>query len=166
VKIDSVRFERAAFRPEDAPRATGPDVIFVGRSNVGKSSLINRLVGRSDLARVSSTPGRTQSVNFVRVNESFHLVDMPGYGWARVPEEVRRSWKQLVDGVLARRRERIALALLVIDARHPPSPLDRTMQAWLVENGLPFVVVATKADKISTGARPSGPGRTSASSSR
>src|SRR5262245_26759714 len=104
VRIDSVRFARSVFRPEDAPKSSDRDIVFVGRSNVGKSSLINRLVGRSGVARVSSTPGRTQSVNFVRVNEAFHLVDLPGYGWARVPEEIRRSWKRLVDGVLERRR--------------------------------------------------------------
>ena len=153
MRIDSVRFACSVFRPEDAPEGSDRDVIFVGRSNVGKSSLINRLVGKSGIARVSSTPGRTQSVNFVRVNEAFHLVDFPGYGYARVPEEIRRSWKHLVDGVLAARRRRIVLAVLVMDARHPPSDLDHAMRAWLVENGLPYVVVATKADKIGAGSR-------------
>src|SRR6185503_15619920 len=128
VRIDSVRFACSVFRPEDAPESSDRDVIFVGRSNVGKSSLINRLVGKSGIARVSSTPGRTQSVNFVRVNEAFHLVDFPGYGYARVPEEIRRSWKHLVDGVLEARRRRIVLAVMVMDARHPPSDLDHAMR--------------------------------------
>jgi GTP-binding protein len=153
VKINAIHFERAAYGPEDAPKAKGPDVIFVGRSNVGKSSLINRLVGQKGLARASATPGRTRSVNFFRVNESFHFVDLPGYGYAKISEEIRRSWKPLVESVLERRLSRIALALLVVDARHAPSELDRTMESWLVGKSIPYVVAATKADKLSAGAR-------------
>ena len=123
--------------------------MLLGRSNVGKSSLINRLVGVRGLARTSSAPGRTQSVNFYRVNDRWSFVDLPGYGYAEVPEEVRRSWKPMVEGALGRRRERIALALLVVDARHRPSELDRAMRDWLRHACVPYLIVATKADRLS-----------------
>lgn len=126
---------------------------FLGRSNVGKSSLINRLLGTTGLARTSSQPGCTQSVNFYRVNERFHFMDVPGYGWARASQAIRRSWKPLVEGLLERRRSRLALALIVVDARHPPSPLDRTMQQWLEAQQLDYAVVATKADTLSAAGR-------------
>jgi len=127
--------------------------VFLGRSNVGKSSLINRLLGVRKLARTSSTPGRTQSVNFYRVNEALNFVDLPGYGYARVPESVRQSWGPMVEGFLERRRERIALATLVVDARHEPTRLDRTMKDWLEAKGIPYLVAATKADKLSGNGR-------------
>jgi GTP-binding protein len=153
LKITSSRFEVAAHRPEDEPRAPGPDVVFLGRSNVGKSSLINRLLGARGLARTSSQPGRTQSVNFYRVNERFNFVDLPGYGYAKVPAAVRRNWGPMVEGFLERRRERIALALLVVDARHEARELDRTMRDWLEAKRIPFLVAATKADKLSGNGR-------------
>lgn len=127
--------------------------MFLGRSNVGKSSLINRLVGRKGLARTSAVPGRTQSVNFYRINEAWNFVDLPGYGYARVPEAVRRKWRPMIEGYLERRARRIALALLVLDARHVPSELDQTMRDWLVARHVAHLVVATKADKLSGNAR-------------
>lgn len=148
MKVTSCRFERAAFGPSDEPKATGPDVVFLGRSNVGKSSLINRLLGTKGLARTSSRPGRTQSVNFYRVNETCWFVDLPGYGWAKVPEAVRRAWKPMVEGYLERRRERIALAFLVVDSRLEPRELDLTMHEWLESKEIPYVVAATKSDKL------------------
>jgi GTP-binding protein len=148
LRITSIRFERAALGPADEPREAGPDVVFLGRSNVGKSSLINGLTGSRGLARTSSKPGRTQAVHFYRVNEACWFVDLPGYGWARVPEAVRRGWRPLVEGYLERRRQRIALALLVIDARREATPLDRTMQAWLEAAQIPYLVTATKSDKL------------------
>jgi len=153
LRITSSRFEAAAYRAEDEPRAQGPDVVFLGRSNVGKSSLINRLLGARGLARTSSQPGRTQSVNFYRVNERFHFVDLPGYGYARAPAAVREAWGPLVESFLERRRARIALALLVVDARHEPGELDRTMRDWLEAKRIPYVVAATKADKLSGNGR-------------
>jgi len=153
VRITSTRFERSAHRPEDEPQAGGPDVVFLGRSNVGKSSLINQLLGAPGLARTSSRPGRTQSINYYRVNEDLWFVDLPGYGWARLPEAVRRSFKPLVEGYLKRRRERLALALLVVDARHAASELDLTMQSWLEATGAPYLIVATKADKLNRASR-------------
>ena len=149
MKIRSCQFVCSAYGPEDEPRDPGPEVVLLGRSNVGKSSLINRLVGVRGLARTSSAPGRTQSVNFYRVNDRFGFVDLPGYGYARVPEAVRRSWKPMVEGALERHRSRIALALLVVDARIRPTELDRTMRDWLRAADVPYLVVATKADKLS-----------------
>jgi len=144
---------RAAVRPEDEPTAPGPDVVFLGRSNVGKSSLINRMLGTKNLARTSSQPGRTQSVNFYRINESCHFVDLPGYGWARVPEAVRRAWKPMVESYLDRRRERLAMAVLVVDSRHEAAELDLTMFRWLKAKEIPHVVGATKSDKLGSNQR-------------
>ena len=100
------------------------------------------------MARTSSRPGRTQTVNFYRVNERCWFVDLPGYGWAKVPEAIRRAWKPMVDGYLERRRERIALAFLVIDSRHAASELDLSMQAWLEQAQVPYLITATKSDKL------------------
>ncbi len=153
MKITSCRFEISAFRPQDEPKSVEPELVFLGRSNVGKSSLINAMLGTSKLARTSSTPGRTQSVNFYRVNESFRLVDLPGYGYARVPESVRKTWGPMIEGALERRRERIVLAIHVVDARHEPTRLDQVMQAWLKAKKIPNIVTATKADKLSGNGR-------------
>ena len=153
MKIQSCRFERSAFKPEDEPKFPGPEVVFLGRSNVGKSSLINRLLGVRGLAKTSSTPGRTQSVNFYRVNDAWYLVDLPGYGYAKVPESVRRAWGPLVEGYLRRRRNRIALALLVVDARRDPGELDLTMRDWLEHEKIDYRMAVTKSDKLSGNAR-------------
>jgi len=144
---------RAATRSSDEPRAPGPDVVFLGRSNVGKSSLINRLLGSRNLARTSSQPGRTQSINFYRVNDALFFVDLPGYGWAKVPETVRRSWQPMVEACLRRRRERLALALLVVDSRREATDLDRMMREWLENEEIPYVVAATKSDKLNASGR-------------
>jgi GTP-binding protein len=128
-------------------------VVFLGRSNVGKSSLINSLLGARGLARVSRQPGRTQSVNFFRVNDAFYFVDLPGYGYARVPERIRRRWASTVEGFLARFRRRIVLAIMVIDARRGLTDLDRLMRDWLEAGTIPYVAAATKADKLSGPAR-------------
>ena len=153
MKITSCRFEVSAFRSQDEPKSLEPEVVFLGRSNVGKSSLINAMLGTRKLARTSSTPGRTQSVNFYRVNESFRFVDLPGYGYAKVPESVRKTWGPMIEGALERRRERIVLAVHVVDARHEPTRLDQVMQEWLEAKKIPSVVAATKADKLSGNAR-------------
>ncbi|MBZ5639836.1 MAG: ribosome biogenesis GTP-binding protein YihA/YsxC [Acidobacteriia bacterium] len=153
MKIVSCRFERSAYRAEDEPRDPGPYVAFLGRSNVGKSSLINRLLGVPNLARTSSTPGRTQSVNFYRINEAFWFVDLPGYGYAAVPEEIRRSWRPMAEGFLERRGGRIELAILVVDARQGATELDLTMRDWLAGAGVSYLVAATKADKLSGNGR-------------
>jgi GTP-binding protein len=153
LKIRSSRFVCAAFKPEQEPKTPGPDVVFLGRSNVGKSSLINCLLGTKGLARTSSQPGRTQSVNFYRINEACHFVDLPGYGYAKVPEAVRQAWRPMIEGYLERRRDRIALAMLVVDARHEANPLDVTMRDWLEDAQVDYLIVATKADKLSGNGR-------------
>ena len=153
LRIRSSCFVRSAYRRSDEPHAPGPDVVFLGRSNVGKSSLINRLLGAKGLARTSSQPGRTQSINFYRVNEACFFVDLPGYGYAKVPESVRQAWKPMVEGFLEHRRERIAAALLVVDARREPTELDRVMQEWLETRKIPYLVAATKSDTLSGNGR-------------
>jgi len=153
LKIVSSRFERSATRAEDEPVAAGPDVVFLGRSNVGKSTLINRLLGVRGLARTSSQPGKTQCVNFYRINETCFFVDLPGYGYAKVPLKVRATWKPMIEGFLARRRERIVLGFLIVDARHEPTKLDLAMHEWLDAEEIPYVVAASKSDKLSGNAR-------------
>jgi len=149
LKIEECQFDRATVRAEDEPRPLGGDVVFLGRSNVGKSSLINGLLGKKGLARTSNTPGRTQTVNFYRVNRVHFFVDLPGYGYARAPKSIRAQWGPMVEGFLERRREAIALSIVLVDARHEPSDLDRTMLAWLVDRDIPRLVVGVKSDKLS-----------------
>lgn len=124
-----------------------PEVAFIGRSNVGKSSLLNALVGRAGLARVSGTPGKTSLLNIFRLPE-LYLVDLPGYGWARTDKSTRAGFRRLVDGYL-RTRERLAGVVWLLDIRHPPSREDFEMQRLLAESGRPTLVVFTKADKLS-----------------
>ncbi|MDI9613530.1 MAG: ribosome biogenesis GTP-binding protein YihA/YsxC [Acidobacteriota bacterium] len=125
-----------------------PEVVFAGRSNAGKSSLINRLTGNRGLARTSSTPGKTQSVNFYRINGSFYFVDLPGYGYARAGKSAIRSWKTLIEGYFLGRAV-IALAIHVVDSRMPPTDLDIQLSGWLAGLEVPRLVVATKSDKLS-----------------
>ena len=153
MKIESAAFERAVTRPEDEPAKPGRDVVFLGRSNVGKSSLINRLLGTKGLARTSSTPGRTQAVHFYRINDLWYFVDLPGYGYAKVPAAIRKQWGPMVESFLQRRKERLALAVLIVDARHDPTPQDLQMYEWLTHFEIPTRVVATKTDKLSGNAR-------------
>lgn len=114
---------------------------------------MNRLLGVRGLARTSSTPGRTQSVNFYRINEAFHFVDLPGYGYASAPRAVRESWAPMVESFLERYRERVAAAILLIDARHVATKLDRVMRQWLEHNRIRYLVAATKSDKLSGNTR-------------
>jgi GTP-binding protein len=123
-------------------------VAFLGRSNVGKSSLLNALVGVRGLARVSAQPGRTRLVNFFRVNDEFYFADLPGYGYARVPEAMRRSWEGLVTSYLEDRAP-LALSVFVVDARHDPMKGDEMLRRYLDHRGVPYVVAATKSDHLS-----------------
>lgn len=125
-----------------------PEIAFLGRSNVGKSSLMNSLLQVTGLARTSSTPGRTQSLNFFLINESFYFVDLPGYGYAKVSKDKRQEWGRLIEKYLAERQQ-LVLSILIVDARHEPSPLDLQMKSWLQHFELPYLVVSTKADKLS-----------------
>ena len=131
-------------RPDDRP-----DVVFSGRSNVGKSSLINKLCNRKGLARVSSKPGKTATINFFDAG-SFNLVDLPGYGYAKVSKVEKLRWAELVEGYFAANRD-IALVVQIIDMRHKPTADDMNMINFLYDNGIPFIVVATKADKLNKG---------------
>lgn len=140
--------------PGVPPPAELPQVAFSGRSNVGKSSLINTLLRRTrkKIARVSSTPGKTRELNFYRVNGRFLLVDLPGYGFARVPDEMRESWRKLVEGYLAT-EERLRGVVHLVDARHDPMETDKQMVAFLAALQLPTLVILTKIDKLSRSER-------------
>lgn len=148
MKVTSAKFIASAQTPESIPSYRRKEIAFLGRSNVGKSSLINSLLGVKGLARTSSTPGRTQALNFFLINESFHFVDLPGYGYAKVAKTERQAWGKLIEKYLAQ-REQLVLSILIVDARHEPSPLDLQMKSWLEHFGLSFLVVNTKADKLS-----------------
>lgn len=151
MKITSAEFVKSAFERSHWVDGTLPEIAFLGRSNVGKSSLINSLLGRKGLARTSNTPGRTQSINFFLINEAFYFVDLPGYGYARVSKSMRADWGEMARDYLTD-REQLKLAIHLIDARHEPTSLDLQLNEWLCEYELPFVVVATKADKLSSNA--------------
>ena len=130
------------------PDATLPEVAFAGRSNVGKSSLLNRLVGRRALARVSHTPGRTREVNFFRVNDAFVIADLPGYGYARISKERKAAWRPLIEGYLSGSPQLRGVVLL-IDMRHDPTDDDHAMRDYLGDLGAPTLIALTKADKLS-----------------
>ena len=148
MRITSATFVKSAFKETDWPRDNKPEIAFLGRSNVGKSSFINSLLGVRGLARTSSTPGRTQSLNFFLINEKFWFVDLPGYGYARAPKDVKAQWNAAATDYLAMRQE-LVLSIHLLDARHDPSAKDLQLQEWLVHNDKPHLVVATKADKLS-----------------
>lgn len=147
-----VEFVRGVVSASDCPAARFPEIAFSGRSNVGKSSLLNRLVGIRGMARVSRTPGKTREINFYLVDGRFHLVDLPGYGYARVHETTRRLWGPLVEGYLAE-REQLSGVVQLVDSRHGPSKLDLAMVEWLYAEEIPTIVVATKIDKLSRAER-------------
>jgi GTP-binding protein len=149
-KREAVAFAGSAVSREQFPRDGLPEIAFLGRSNVGKSSLLNRLAGVKKLAHVSSTPGRTRLVNFFRYGNTLYLADLPGYGYARVPESERQTWERMVTSYLIDRAP-LALCLFLVDARHDPSDGDRTLGQFLDHHGLPYALVATKADKLGRG---------------
>jgi GTP-binding protein len=143
-------YQQAAFlasagRPEEFPPPGPPEVVFAGRSNVGKSSAINALLGRKRLAFTSKTPGRTQTINFYDAGEGWRLVDLPGYGYARVPQPLRDQWDALVNAYLGAPRP-LAAVVVVMDARHPCTPLDRQLMRWLGDARM--LVLLSKADKL------------------
>jgi GTP-binding protein len=152
MKVNSAEFKYSAKTMASLPRPMLPEIAFMGRSNVGKSSLLNSLLGVTGLARTSSTPGRTQALNFFLINEAYYFVDLPGYGYAKVSKAERQAWGKLIENYLAQ-RECLVLSILIVDARHEPSPLDLQMKSWLEHFGLPYLVVTTKIDKLSTNER-------------
>jgi GTP-binding protein len=148
MKITSAEFIKSVFAEEEWPKDERPEIAFLGRSNVGKSSLINSLLGVKGLARTSSTPGRTQSLNFFLINNRFRFVDLPGYGYARVPKIIRASWGEMATNYLAKRMQ-LVLSIQIVDSRHEPTTLDLQLNEWLTTHAKPRIVVATKSDKLS-----------------
>ncbi|MGA1494153.1 MAG: ribosome biogenesis GTP-binding protein YihA/YsxC [Rhodothermales bacterium] len=146
--IEQVAFVQGATSLAQMPDEPIPEFAFVGRSNVGKSSLINRLFERRNLARTSSTPGKTQEINFFRVNDAFHVVDLPGFGYAKVSKKQRAAWQKLIGHYLMERRQLRAVFQLV-DARHEPTALDKELMILMRESSAEHVVLLTKGDKLS-----------------
>ncbi len=147
MNYNDVSFETSFGTISQLPPSTSPEIVFAGRSNVGKSSLINKIFGRKGLARVSATPGKTATINFFRL-EGLRFVDLPGYGYAKVSRGEKRRWADLIEGYFAQQRD-IRLVFSLVDVRHPPSRDDLMMLDFLIDNELPFVVVLTKTDKLS-----------------
>ena len=146
MKIESAAFEMSAGTSQQLPKADVPEIVFSGKSNVGKSSLINKLLNRKSLARVSSQPGKTATINFYRM-DICRLVDLPGYGYAKVSHAEKLRWAELVDGYFHAGRP-VALLIQILDMRHDPTEDDRQMIHFLLESGLPFLIAATKSDKL------------------
>jgi GTP-binding protein len=148
MKITSAEFLASAVNTTQYPPDTLPEVAFAGRSNVGKSSLINTLVNRKNLVKTSARPGRTQTLNFFLINKQYRFVDLPGYGFAEVPLSVRAGWKGMVEGYFGSRRS-LRLVVIILDIRRVPGPDDASLMRWLEAAGTPFLAVLTKADKLS-----------------
>lgn len=147
MKVTKAEFVISAVGPAQYPDDALPEIALAGRSNVGKSSLINRMISRKNLARTSSTPGKTQHLNYYRINDGLYFVDFPGYGYAKVSKTQRAAWGAMIEKYLLE-RDALKLVLLVVDLRHPPSKDDVNMYDWLQYYNRPVCVVATKADKI------------------
>ena len=143
----------SAVKPEQYPAGIIPELAIVGRSNVGKSSLINKFTNRKNLAKVGKAPGKTQTINFFNMNDEWYLVDLPGYGYAKVSLQTKAQWGKMINTYF-RTRENISGVIQLVDIRHKPTEDDRIMVKMLWENGIPILVVATKADKIARGQRP------------
>ena len=152
LQFNSANFLTSATNLSQCPPDTGAEVAFCGRSNSGKSSAINALTRKKSLARTSKTPGRTQMINFFSINESCRLVDLPGYGYAKVPTAVKQHWEKHLDEYL-RARSCLKGAILLVDIRHPIKEFDETMIDWCLQVELPLHILLTKADKLKTGAQ-------------
>ena len=150
MKIRSAEFILSASSPWQFPPLRLPEIAFAGRSNVGKSTLINSLLNRKKLVKTSSTPGKTQLINFFRINDKFHFVDLPGYGFAKVPETVRQKWQRLIESYL-QERESLRNVVLIIDSRHGATSQDLQLKEWLDYYGRPVLIVASKIDKLKRG---------------
>lgn len=147
MKIRTAEFIKSVAALNQLPASKLPEVAFLGRSNVGKSSLINSVCNRKSLAKTSSQPGKTRVINFYRINNNVHFVDLPGYGYAKVPEKIRSGWKHLIEGYL-KNCKTLKLGLIITDARHEPTKLDFAMINWLDFYNIPYGVILTKSDKI------------------
>lgn len=150
MKIKTAEFVISAAKLAQCPTDNLPEIALIGRSNVGKSSLINKMLNRRALARTSSTPGKTRLLNFFRINDCCYWVDLPGYGYARVSKSMRGEWQKLIEGYL-KQRESLRGVIQLVDLRHPPTADDVQMYQWFQHYNRPTILVATKADKISRG---------------
>jgi GTP-binding protein len=147
MKVNSADIVISAVRPSQYPETTLPEFALAGRSNVGKSSFINKMLNRKSLARTSSKPGKTQTLNFYLINEMLHFVDVPGYGYAKVSKSEREAWGRMIETYITS-REQLKAMLLIVDLRHPPSKDDVMMYDFLKHHDIPVIIIATKADKI------------------
>ncbi len=152
LRIDRTDLAAVAVKPAQYPEENMPEIAFAGRSNVGKSSLLNLLTGRKKLARVSGAPGKTRTINFYNADDKFRIVDLPGYGYARVSKSISQDWGKMVESYLETRKNLLKVVQLV-DIRHEPTGDDRQMYEYLKYHGLDGIVVATKADKLSANER-------------
>ena len=146
MNLNNVEFLISAARPTDFPQNRLPEIAFAGKSNVGKSSVINRLLNRKNFARVGEKPGKTIHVNYFTVDKVCYFVDLPGYGYAQVSQKEKERWGRLMEDYFA--ADRIDLGVMILDCRHAPTNNDITMARWFLESGCPFVVVANKLDKV------------------
>ena len=146
MKIDTAEFVQSAAKYEQCPSVDSPEFAFIGRSNVGKSSLINMLTGRKQLAKTSGKPGKTQLINHFIINQQWHLVDLPGYGWAKVSKTQRQGWSKMIENYLLQRQQLLNLFVL-IDSRIPPQKIDLEFMDWLGMSQIPFSLIFTKVDK-------------------
>jgi GTP-binding protein len=153
MKITTAEFVLGVANIRQLPKDGIKEVAFLGRSNVGKSSLINKLCSRKTLARSSSQPGKTRELNYYMVNKRIYFVDLPGYGYARLPEQIRSSWGKLIEQYL-KGRDQLAMVIQLVDARHEPTELDLMMVGWLDYYNIPFLVALTKADKLPSSKMP------------
>lgn len=145
--IKSATFVKSSIAPDQLPLANRPEYSFIGRSNVGKSSLINMVTGIKNLAKTSSTPGKTRLINHFLINEQWYLADLPGYGFAKVAKSEKKSWEAMIKNYLSK-RENLLTVFLLIDARHQPLKNDLRFMQWLGDKGIPFVIIFTKTDKL------------------
>lgn len=148
MKIKSAEFIKSIYDLRNLPASVLSEFVFVGRSNVGKSSLINTICSKKTLAKVGSAPGKTRQLNYFLINEEYYLVDLPGYGYAKVPEQIRAGWRKLVEDYISE-RENVNMVFVLIDSRHEPTYLDELMVSWLEYYEIPYAIVLTKSDKIS-----------------
>ena len=145
--IKNINLETVCGITSVLPENDKPEIAFAGKSNVGKSSLINALMNRKSYARISATPGKTQTINFYNINEELYLVDLPGYGYAKVSEKEKAQWGKLIERYL-HGSSQLRAVFLLIDIRHEPSANDRMMYRWIVDQGFPPIIIATKLDKL------------------
>ena len=147
VNLNMAEFIRSAAKPADFPRDRLPQIAFAGRSNVGKSSVINRLLNRKNFARVGAQPGKTTHINYFLIDKKFYLIDLPGYGYAKVSMQEKERWGKLIEAWFAD-TELMTLGVLIVDSRHKPTADDRTMSDFFLSTGKPFAIVANKLDKL------------------